>query len=361
MARITFFLPSMAGGGAERVALAGITDLLERGHEVDLVLIRAEGALLPLVPTQVNVFDLKASRIIASLLPLVRYLRKRKPTALHAFMWPVTIIAILARIVARSRALMMVNDQIAFTELLAPPTMLRAMGLTTRIFYRAADYRVLCSKGAAESLSNLSGIPLDRFEVIYNPIDPPEGIPTDPEIERLWEGASKRIIAVGSLKPQKNHALLLEAFARLPDKSARLMILGEGSLRGALTAQAAALGIADRVVMPGFALDPWPYYASADLFVLSSDFEGFANVVVEAMWAGLNVVCTDCKSGPAEILSDGRFGTLVPVGDAEALSWAIVQALKAPSRAEEMRARALQISGPRSVARYAELLAGGRS
>jgi glycosyltransferase involved in cell wall biosynthesis len=291
-------------------------------------------------------------------LRLWRYFRRERPDAVHAVMWPVTIPAIFAYRMARLRGPLMVNDQIAYTKSIARPGMLRTVALTTRLFYRAADYRVLCSKGAAEAMSKLSGIPLDRFEVIYNPIEPPAEIPADPEIERLWDGASKRIIAVGSLKPQKNHALLLDAFARLPDKSARLMILGEGPLRGALTEQAAALGISDRVVMPGFALDPWPYYASADLFVLSSDFEGFANVITEAMWAGLNVVCTDCESGPREILADGRFGTLVPVGDADALGRAIAEALEAPPRAEEMRARALEISGAGSVERYSELLLG---
>src|SRR5205085_2623392 len=276
--RIAFTLLNMGGGGAERVALASMRDLIRRGHDVDVVLMSREGELLPLLPPEARIIDLKAARVRNTPLKLLRYFRAERPDAVHAMMWPMTIPTILAYRLAGLRGPLLVNDQIAYVEQIAQPGVMRAVALTTRLFYRSADHRVLCSKGAAEALSKLSGIPLDQFEVIYNPIEPPAQVAADPAIEQLWGGARKRIIAVGSLKQEKKHALLLDAFAALPDKSARLMILGEGALRGTLTEQAARLGISDRLVMPGFALDPWPYYASANLFVLSSDHEGFANV-----------------------------------------------------------------------------------
>jgi glycosyltransferase involved in cell wall biosynthesis len=210
---------------------------------------------------------------------------------------------------------------------------------------------------AADDLARLSRLPRGKFEVIYNPICPPKRIVATEEAEQLWKGNGPRIITVGSMKEQKNHALLLEAFARLPDREAQLMILGEGLLRAALERRAAALGIADRLVMPGFRLDPWPFLASANLFVLSSDYEGFANVVAEALYAGLKVVSTDCVAGPGEILDGGRYGTLVPCRDPGALSRAIEAALADQPDAKRLRARALEVSGPRTIERYAELLA----
>lgn len=354
--KVAIVIPTLGGGGAERVVLASATDLASRGHRVDLLLLQGKGELLALLPKAVRVINLNASRILGALRPLVRYLRAERPDALHVVMWPVTIIAILAHRLARSDATLMVSDHVAYSQPFLTARQTRLLRLTTRIFYSLADHRIVVSEAAADDLARLSGIARQRFEVIYNPISPPQHIASNAQVEALWGGAGPRIINVGALKEQKNHALLLDAFARLGDKSARLMILGQGHLRGALERQARELGIADRVIMPGFCADPWPYLASADLFVLSSDYEGFGLVIAEAMYAGLKVVSTNCQSGPAEILGDGKYGRLVRCGDAPALAEAIDAALAEPADPERMRARAMEISGPSTLDRYADLL-----
>jgi glycosyltransferase involved in cell wall biosynthesis len=209
-------------------------------------------------------------------------------------------------------------------------------------------------------MARLSGIKRESIETIYNPVAaPPENAQASPETDALWDDAGSRILTVGSLKEQKNHALLIRAFARLArERPARLMILGEGELRPALEALAEAEGVGDRVLMPGFAADPWPYYASADLFVLSSDYEGFGLVLVEAMRSGLKVVSTDCEAGPREILADGRYGRLVPCGDVEALAEAMAEALDDQVDSQALAARAEEISGQGSSDRYLELMSG---
>ena len=203
---------------------------------------------------------------------------------------------------------------------------------TTRWLYPLADHRVVVSARAAGDLAALSRLARERFEVIHNPISPPTLLATTPEVERLWGDGEPRIITVGALKEEKNQALLLRAFARLSGHpEARLMILGEGPLRAGLERLAAKLGIADRVRMPGFSVDPWPCLASADLFVLSSDHEGFGLVLAEAMHAGLRVVSTDCEGGPREILDGGRYGKLIPTGDVAGLAEAMAAALQKPA------------------------------
>lgn len=354
--KVAIFLPNLGGGGAERVALASAQDLASRGHRVDLVLVEAKGDLLPLVPAGVRVVDLKSHRIVAALPPLARYLRDERPDALHAVMWPVTIIAIMAHRLARSSAKLVVSDHTVLSRQIPGGLRRRLLEWTTRLLYPLADVRTNCSKVAADDLSQVSGIPRDQIEVLYNPISPPAQIASNAKVEALWKGKGNRIITVGNLKAEKNHALLLRAFARLGDPAARLMILGQGPLRPGLEALAAELGIAGRVLFPGFTVDPWPYLASADLFVLSSDYEGFPLVLAEAMHAGLRVVSTDCVSGPAELLDGGRYGRLVPCGDADALARAIEQALAEPADPERMRARAIELAGPAMIARYTELL-----
>jgi len=225
------------------------------------------------------------------------------------------------------------------------------------LLYPLADVRIACSKTAANDLAHLSGIARDRIEVIYNPISPPKRIASNANVEALWGGKGPRIITVGSLKEQKNHALLLDAIARLENRDAMLMILGQGHLHDRLVQQASELGIDDRMIFPGFSVDPWPYLASADLFVLSSDYEGFPLVLAEAMHAGLKVVSTDCVSGPAEMLDGGRYGRLVPCGDADALAKAIDAALAERADPTAIRARAVTMAGPAMIDRYTELLA----
>ncbi len=358
--RIAFVLPNLGGGGAERVALTLIQGLLDRGHAIDLVLLRAEGELLPLVPPEVRIFDLKAARIRNAVLPLARYLREQRPDAVQARMWPLTAATILAARLSGSKSRIVVSDHNRMsTQYGGSPASLALLKLTIRLLYPLADARLCVSAGCADDLARLSGLRRDSFLVVNNPllISPTEAT-TSVQVDELWPSSGKRILTVGSLKVQKNHELLLRAFALLRERvDAQLMILGEGPLRPKLEKQAQALGIAGRVTMPGFSSDPLPVYESADLFVLSSDYEGFGNVLVEALHAGLPIVSTDCPSGPRDILDDGGFGILVPVGEAEALAQAMADALDRPHDAQRARDRARQVTGE-SLESYLEVLAG---
>lgn len=356
---IALLLPNLGGGGAERVALTTARDLLAQGHGVDIVLVQARGELMEMLPRGARVVDLAAPRLRRALVPLVRYLRRVEPASIHAFMWPLTVIAIVASRLARSRTRIMLSEHV-------PPSK-AARGLvarlmfkwTARMFYPRADVRVVCSAVAADDVARATGLPRSLFEVVTNPIEPPRTIAATAEAESLWSTGTPRILTVGTLKPQKNHVLLLRAFARLQEyPHARLIILGEGALRKELEAVAHELGIEERVKLPGFRVDPWPFLASADLFVLSSDFEGFPLVLAEAMHAGLRVVSTDCVSGPSELLGGGRFGRLVPCRNVDALAAAIKYALSAPHDPERVRARAIEVAGNAQIARYAELLIG---
>lgn len=357
--RAAFFLPNLGGGGAERVALAIINNLVRRGHEVDLVLVQATGELLPLLPPEVNVVDLQARRFAGSLLPLARYLRTRKPDTFHAVMWPITVIAVAAHRLARSRARLVVSDQVALSKHVAPRK-LPLLRATVRLFYPMADIRIVCSAESADDLAQVSGLGRDRFEVIFNPIEPPDAIDMPPDMDSRWGGRGPRILNAGRFIEQKNQALLIQAFALLRrEREATLMILGDGPLRPMLEELAADLGVAGDVIMPGFAIDPWPYYKSADLFVLSSDYEGFPLVLAEAMRAGTRVVSTDCPTGPGEMLDGGRYGRLVPCGDAAALAQAMAAALDDTSDLQPAIDRAEAMSGARNIERYSELMLSG--
>lgn len=169
----------------------------------------------------------------------------------------------------------------------------------------------------------------------------------------------KKIIAIGTLKSQKRFDRLVHAFAGLPERDAVLMILGEGGERENIETLAQTLNVAGRVFMPGFTHDPAYYLRRADLFVLSSDYEGFGNVVAEALEQGTPVVSTDCPSGPREILEDGKYGTLVPVGDVDALARAMEDALNREHDREALKRRAQDFSVDKAADAYLDLLLPG--
>jgi glycosyltransferase involved in cell wall biosynthesis len=360
--RLAFLLPDMSGGGAERVALTLIKHFVETGRSVDLLLMNAEGVLLPLLPPSVRVIDLEARRVRNAIWGVSEYLRRERPAALQASMWPLTIAAILAHRFAGSNARLIVSDHAALSKHYQQSSFFQRSFLrwSVRLLYPLAGARVVVSAHAADDLADLSGLRRSAFEVIYNPVELPGPDTETADIDKLWSGNGYRILTAGRLIAQKNQKLLLDAFARLSARyDAVLMILGEGPLRIELEQHVVELGIADRVAMPGFRLDPTSIYRSADLFVLSSDYEGYPLVLIEALRCGLPVVSTDCLSGPAEILDHGKFGRLTPCGDSKSLAEAMLQELQSPTDPDRLKERAEALSGKHTADRYLELMTGG--
>lgn len=362
--RIALLLPDLAGGGAERVAIVLCRRFVELGHRVDVVLLRARGELLPLLPEGANVVDLGARRIRQGIAPLRRYLRAVRPDVVLASLWPLTVVAVLAdRLAGGGRGRVVVSDHsiLSASPQAAGWRKRLAVRLSIGIAYRFARARLAVSQGVADDIAALGRLDRSTVTVIGNPIapriEPAIGIATS----EVWPAApGKRILSVGALKAVKDQATLIRAFARLRTRiEATLVILGEGSLRPALERLIAELDLRDCVSLPGFAIDPSPWYAGADLFVLSSRNEGFGNVIVEALQHGTPVVSTDCRSGPREILDGGNYGRLVPVGDADALAAAMAGALEQPADRDALRRRAADFSDDAIARRYLDVLFPG--
>lgn len=234
----------------------------------------------------------------------------------------------------------------------------RARMRVLRLYPRRAAAIVGVSRGVADDFADLIGIPHDAVRAIPNPAVP-LGLdrlaaeclaPDDPLLARPY------VLALGRLTEQKGFDVLIDAYGRLGgDDSPDLVILGEGPERASLEACARAHGLEQRVHLPGARGNPFPYIARARLLVLASRWEGFANVLVEAMALGVPVVATDCPNGPREILEGGRHGPLVPVGDAPALARAIEQVLARPANGDSLRARAAVYRADRVAREYLEL------
>lgn len=333
---IAFYLPSLRGGGAERVTVTLASGFVARGHAVDIVLAQAEGAYLSDLHPDVRVVDLRARRVLSSLPGLVRYLRRARPQAIMSSMWHANIIVILGRWLSGSKARLVVRE--ASTPSINMATLPAwQRGAYRRLIgshYRMADCIIAPSSGVAMDLHQYIGLAPEKIAVVPNPVIHPglfEKAQLPPSHPWFVEDALPVILSVGRLGAEKDFPTLVRAFARVQARyPARLMILGEGSERPLLENLARELGIAETVAFPGFVDNPWSYMSRAAVYVLTSRFEGLPGALIEAMAMGCPVVATDCPSGPREILADGKYGQLVPVGDVEALSLAILDTLKKP-------------------------------
>jgi glycosyltransferase involved in cell wall biosynthesis len=334
---VAFFLPSLNGGGAERVIINLAQGMTERGLQVDLVLAAAEGPFLDQLPPSVRLVDLHAPRVLRSLGPLAGYLRREQPRVLISSMNYANLIALWAARLAQRGTPVVVTVHTTLSQ--SRPQQARlsaALGrYLLRTFYPWASSVVAVSRGAADDLARASGLPRALVDVVYNPVITPAGLAAAKQVpDHPWfaPGQPPVILGVGRLTQQKDFPTLIRAFAEVRRRrAARLMILGEGEDRPGLTALAVELGVADDVALPGFRDNAMAYMSRSRLFVLSSAWEGLPTVLIEALAAGTRVVSTDCPSGPREILQDGRLGALVPVGDAAALAEAMLDALENPA------------------------------
>lgn len=357
---ISILLPDLRGGGAERVNLDLAHEFARLGYAVEFILMRVEGELLSEAAENFSIFDLATPRARNVLPGLVKYLREKRPAALLAAMWPLTAIAPIAARLTGFKGSVVISEHGLLSVQYAGHGRLHRLFIraSMRIGYRLADARVGVSQGVVVDMAKLAAMPISSFQAIYNPVRRLSSTNSDVStpVSAIWGKNSKRILTVGNLKAVKNHQLLLHAFARLSSKTSTLMLLGQGEREAALRTLTAELGITDRVIFAGFHADPSPFYATADLFVLSSDNEGFGNVIVEALSFGLPVVSTNCPVGPAEILQNGRWGKLVPVGDVVALTLAMERALSMPVDKVALKRRAADFSPEIAARKYIELL-----
>ena len=361
--RVAIFTANMDGGGAERAMAKLAAGIADRGFDVDLVLSDASGHYLAEVPPEVRIVDLHASRVLASLPGLVRYLRRERPAAMLTSMNYVNVVGIWARALARVDTRLVVNEQNALSLEAAHSPRRRHRMLPRLIgrFYPWADRIVSVARGTADDLSRTAGLPRERIEVVHNPIVTPELKQlADAPLDHPWfrPGEPPVVVSVGRLAEQKDFGTLLRAFAQVrEDRDARLVILGEGPERGPLEALITELGLDGAATLAGWVQNPYPWMKGAGAYVLSSRWEGLPSVLIEALYCGVPIVATDCLSGPREILDGGRHGRLVEVGDVDGLARGIRSAL-----AGEVPAPASESWRPYEqdfvVSRYLEVLVG---
>lgn len=334
--RIALFLSTSGHSGVDRAMKHLIPALAERGYRVDLLKVRRHGPNLDFQHPRFRTIDLGTRHTYAALPALARYLRREPPVVLFSDKDRVCRTALLAAKLARTRA------RLFFSIGTTISTDLAHRGALERWFqrnsmgrlYPLAEKVIANSATVADDLAAYTGLARSHITVAPRPIVPDALLQAQlPQPEHPWlaPGEPPLILGVGELGSRKGFDVLLSAFARLrAQQPCRLMLLGRGALRETLLEQAATLGVAADVALPGFVDNPYAHMAHAALVVVPSRWEGLPLVLVEAMAVGTPVVATDCPGGSAEVLGGGRFGPLVAVDDIDGLQQAMAATLAAP-------------------------------
>ncbi|HNJ08372.1 MAG TPA: glycosyltransferase [Plasticicumulans sp.] len=360
--RIALFIPSFSDGGVEKqmVALAG--GFAQAGYPTDFLTRPGELPYLDRLDPAVQLIRLPAARH-AQREATIDYLRTQRPLVLMSAKGKDDLLALDARDAAKNaaggtRVFLRCGIHLSSRPKMVSRNPLRGLWHRWRLrrLYARPDGVICVSEGVADDLAQLTGFARARIAVIRNPtitagFDARLAEPLDDP----WfaPGAPPVILGAGSLAPVKHFEVLIEAAAALMrTRELRLVILGEGKERARLEALADALGIRERVRLPGFVGNVLPWMRRAAVFVLSSEREGSPNVLTEALACGTPVVATDCPSGPREILDGGRFGPLIPIGDAAAMQRAIAAVLDAPLPAATLQSAIAEYTLPRACAGY---------
>lgn len=358
MKRLAVLISFSGEGGVERMVLNLVEGFAARGIAVDVLAIRADSAHLGSLPPGVELIDLGVRHSALAIGPLVRYLRRARPMALLAAKDRAIRAAVAARAISGVQCRIVgrlgTNLSAALEGRSGLARWLRVAPM--RLFYPHVDHVVCVSDGVREDATRLTGLAAGRLSVVRNPVVTPRLAALareTPEHPWIVDDTVPLILGAGRLTEQKDFPTLIRAFARLrAQRAARLVILGDGRGRARLEQLAAELGVAADVALPGFTPNPYAWMARARLFVLSSAWEGSPNVLTEALALGVPSVSTDCPSGPREILAGGRWGALVPVGDAEGLAAAMAATLDAPQPPDVLRAAVAAYTRDAAAAAY---------
>jgi glycosyltransferase involved in cell wall biosynthesis len=359
--RVALFLPDLPVGGVETVMLTLASGLHARGFIVDLVVASTRGAALRHL-SDLQLVDLHARRTATALMPLARYLRRARPAALISAKDHANLVALAASRVSLTGTPVVVTVHGAPSDALASPE--RWTGhVVRRVIRRAYPHAasvVAVSDGVADDLRTILGTRAANLVMLPNPVITPDFLArAETPLDQPWLARSRDIPVIvwcGRLTDEKDPHTAVAAFAALRrTRAARLIVLGDGPLRGGLEARVHELGVADDVFFAGFVREPAPFLARADAFLLSSRREGLPTALIEALAVGTPVVATDCPTGPAHILDRGRLGSLVPVADPAAMAEALAAVLDhAPEPATETDLR--PYNADTAVDRYVALL-----
>jgi len=363
---IAFIIPSMGDGGSNKFMLRVAQGMVKRGFLVDLIVIDGRGQYADYSYEGVRRFTItpvsgKGLTVAKTLWYLIKYNKAEQPNIIMSATTAVNIITLAASRLFLNQPSVIVSERNAIRQsTLAASGTSKYYEKAISLLYQKATKIIVVSNGVKNELIDYYGLKADMVKVIYNPVvsDCLQRLSEEPVLDSWYQDCKVPVIlSVGRLHSQKDFKTLIEGFSLLrKNMNARLMILGEGSMRQELEELVRAYDLTEHVRMPGFKPNPYAYMSKASLFVMTSVYEGVCNVIIEALACGCPVVATDCAGGgPSEILDKGAWGKLVPVADVKKLSLAMEESLQSEHDSSSYVARASFFSVDKGMNKYEKL------
>ena len=307
---ILFLLPRFSGGGAERVSLNLLVELHNRGHLVGIIVFDKKGPLLSILPKDLPMYDLGTGKLKRSIIPLVKKIRQLRPKVVFSTFGYINIAILAVRWLFPKKTKIWIREANLPSISLPNNPCPKLMYILYRLLYKQSD-RLICSSERMKNEFILDFfIPESIITILPNPVDTEMIESSISPIER-FDNEGVCYVASGRLTYQKGFDQLLRWFSALNNKTATLVILGDGDDKSKLIQQSNDLNIQDQVKFIGFCKNPWKWYAGADVFLLSSRWEGLPNVVLESLTCGTPVIATSESGGIAEIASQVKIGDLI--------------------------------------------------
>jgi glycosyltransferase involved in cell wall biosynthesis len=328
--KLAIFVAAISGGGVEKVIVNLVNEFVKKGIAVDLLIADTKKLSTVYISSDVKIIDLKSKRVLFCIPKLIFYLIKTRPYVLFSAMDYVNIIAIISKLISCTSTRIVVSNHAKLEYFIENEKLIKFKILKklTSYLYARADKVIAVSKGLEIMLIKELNLKSSKVSMIYNPIYSESLLKASREDAHdscAFTNTTPYIISVGRFALEKDYPTLIYAFNEVRKKrDIKLIILGDGPQWDSIQKLIKILDLKNHICTPGFLINPYPLIRNSACFVLSSVNEGFGNVLVEALTLGTPIVSTNCFSGPSEILENGRWGALVPIGDYNRMAKSII-------------------------------------
>ena len=367
--KVCFILPRILPlAGLEVLTIGLMEEFLENNIDVDLILVEETGGNYDgYFDERIRVFNLEANRLFKKISLIRKYINRHKPDSVYVALWPLTSLTGIACMLSSHKCDLIFSDHNPLSEQYLYFNLVKKllMKIFINLTYRLCDHHISVSTDVRTDLIKTSGLKGSNFVVINNLVKFPENNSSSFEdskhLNKLKEFKGYKILSVGHMKEQKNHQLLIDAFDLVLEKhDAILIIVGSGHKFEDTKEYALKKNLMEKIIMPGQSQQVTEYYKNSDIFALSSLYEGFGNVLIEAMYFGLPIVSTNCTGGPKEILANNKYGILVPNHSPRLLADGMIELLSGGVSFDKdsLRRRAEEYSPAKITGEYLNLISG---
>lgn len=357
---LLFISPNLGGGGAEKILLTLLQSLNRDKFDISLLLVSFKGEYVNEIPKDIKLIELNINRVRHAIFKIVNVINKEKPDLIFSTISYMNIALLFLKPFFNNNSKIVIRSANTISKAVASYPLIKRVAymFLYKFYYPKADLIISQSNKMHYDLNKFLKIDDKKIKRIYNPINLTK-------VQELSEGSNPfsdtqtvNILAAGKLRYQKGFDLLLSAFKKIINNGydVKLTILGEGPLRESLLNEVKKMNLENEVTFLGFVSNPYIYYKHADVFVLSSRWEGFPNVLLEAIACNCKVVATDCESGPSEIIGKNEFGILVEEGNIDAIESGILEMIRHNNKYNSVKRRALDFDIDKIVLEYEEIL-----